>query len=161
MEAHEQFIKAITSRGGDKEQEYACHYTHLNAREFDRWLFEQPKANGVTLYRGYKLERNFFEDGDYSVGAILEPLSLTENYYPAFTTGEIRAVRYINDFGGGLEDDVRILFVLQTSGKYMVDISSLSVYPEEEEHHCCDGAKFKVVKSEQFSTFLRLTLEEV
>ena len=60
MKEHELFIKAITSHGGDKGQDYSNFFTAVNAGEFESWLEKQPKVSGVTLYRGYKLEKGFF-----------------------------------------------------------------------------------------------------
>ena len=48
--------------------EYAAYLTEANEVSFEAWLSERPKIDGVTLYRGYRLEKSFFEDGDYSWG---------------------------------------------------------------------------------------------
>lgn len=161
MKPHEKYIKAITSIGGDLEDEYAAYLTEANEASFEAWLSEQPKIDGVTLYRGYRLEKSFFEDGDYSEGAILSPLSLTEGFHPAFTDSELRAVRYMNEFGTSLDDYIKILFELHTKGMYMTDVSEHSVYPCEAEHHCCADAKFKVVKTERKGGFTRIIIEEI
>lgn len=161
MKAHEAYIKAITSIGGDLEDDYLEHLTDVNEAAFESWLASQPKVSGKTLYRGYKLDRAFFEDGDYSEGAVLLPLSITEGFHPAFTESSLRAAGYISQFGTTIDDYVKLLFELRTSGKYMVDVSELSVYPCESEHHCVANARFKVVKTEKKGALTQITLEEV
>ena len=161
MKAHEAYIKAITSIGGDHEDEYAEYLTQDNEAAFESWLASQPKARDKTLYRGYKLDRSFFEDGDYSEGAILFPLSITEGFHPAFTDSSLRAAGYISQFGATTDDYVKLLFELHTSGKYMVDVSALSVYPCESEHHCIADARFKIVKNERRGALIQITLEEI
>lgn len=162
MEKHEAYIKAITSYGGDEEQDYAPFFTEENEKAFDSWLKEQPKASSITLYRGYKFDERYFEDCNLNEGEIVTPWSLTAWYHPAFTIDELRAVRYINDYGNAYDDDyVKVLFELHIKGKYMVDVSEHSVYPCEDEHHCCADAKFKVVKTERKGGFTRIIIEEI
>ena len=162
MEAFEKYIKAITSYGGDEEQDYAPYFTEENEKAFDLWLKEQPKANGITLYRGYKFDDRYFEDCNLNEGEVVTPWSLTAWYHPAFTTDELRAVRYINDFGNAFDDDyVKILFKLHTKGKYMVDVSSLSVYPEESEYHPCQDARFRIVSTGRKGGYTTIVMEEI
>lgn len=161
MKAHEAYIKAITSIGGDLEDEYSEFLTEANEAAFESWLSSQSKVSGKTLYRGYKLDRSFFEDGDYSEGAVILPLSMTEGYHPAFTDSSLRAAGYISQFGATTDDYVKLLFELHTSGKYMVDVSALSVYPCESEHHCAAEARFKIVKNERRGAMIQITLEEI
>ena len=161
MKAHEAYIKAITSIGGDHEDEYSEYLTTDNEAAFESWLASQPKVSGKTLYRGYKLDRSFYEDGDYSDGAVLSPLSLTGGFHPAFTEGLLRAAGYINEFGSDSDDGVKLFFELRTSGKYMVDVSEHSVYSCESEHHCTADARFKVVKNERRGALIQITLEEI
>ena len=161
MEKHEAYIKAITSYGGDEEQDYAPFFTEENEKAFDLWLKEQPKASGITLYRGYKFDDRYFEDCNLNEGEIVTPWSLTAWYHPAFTTDELRAVRYINDFGNAFDDYVKVLFELRTYGKYMVDISELSIYPIESEYHPTEDAKFKVISIKRTGGFNRIVIEEI
>ena len=161
MKKHEAYIKAYTSFGGDEEQDYTPYFTEENEQAFDSWLNEQPKINGATLYRGYKFDAGYFSDSGWEEGAAMLPLHLTEGYHPAFTNDELRAVRYINDFGNATDDYVKVLFELRTSGKYMVDVSALSVYPCEGEHHCTNDARFKVISIKRTGGFNRIILEEI
>ena len=161
MEKHEAYIKAMTSYGGDKEQEYAPYYTEECERAFESWMIEQPKANDITLYRGYKFDEGYFEDGDWHEDKEVTPWALTAGYHPAFTSDEIRAVKYINEFGNAYDEYVKVLFVLQTQGKYMVNVSEQSYYPEENEYHPCGQARFKVVSIKRTGGFNTITLEEI
>lgn len=161
MNAHEAYIKAYTSYGGDDEPAYAHYHTEENEIAFDEWLREQPKVSGKTLYRGYRLDRSFFEEMDLSKGAILLPLSLSEGYYPAFTDGLLRASTYMNEFGSTLEDGEKIFCELHTSGKYMVDCSEYSLYPQEGEHHCSQDARFRVIDSFRKGAFTTIVMEEI
>ena len=52
-EAVHDYIKAITSYGGDKYDVYEHFFTTENEQEFKQWLNKQPKLNGVTIYRLY------------------------------------------------------------------------------------------------------------
>ena len=52
-EAVHDYIKAITSYGGDKYDGYEQFFTPENRQEFKQWLNKQPKLNGVTIYRLY------------------------------------------------------------------------------------------------------------
>ena len=52
-EAVHDYIKAITSYGGDKYDVYEQFFTPENRQEFKQWLNKQPKLNGVTIYRLY------------------------------------------------------------------------------------------------------------
>lgn len=162
MEKHEAYIKAITSYGGDEERDFAHYYADEYEQAFEAWLIEQPKANDVTLYRGYTFDAGYFADCNLNEGEIVTPWALTAEYHPAFTTDELRAVRYINDYGNAYDDDyVKILFELHTKGMYITDVSEHSVYPCEAEHHCCADAKFKVVKTERKGGFTRIIIEEI
>ena len=44
------YIKAITSYGGDKYDDYEQFFTTENDQEFKQWLNEQPKLNGELRY---------------------------------------------------------------------------------------------------------------
>lgn len=157
------FIKAMTAYGGDSYAEYEPFWNDQNAALFQAWMTEQPKANGVTLYRGYTFNQTYFDDACLEVGSEVGVDVFTQEFLPSFTTGILRAVRYINDYGDvGLEDSVRVLFVVQTRGKAFVDIASLSRYPEEDEYKCLDDVRLRVVSIDQMAgCYLQITLEEV
>lgn len=161
MEKHEAYIKAMTSFGGDEERDFAQYYTDEYEQALEEWLVEQPKATGITLFRGYKFDARFFEDCNLNEGEIVTPWALTAFYHPAFTTDTLRAVKYINEFGNAYDEYVKVLFELRTSGKYMVNVSELSHYPEENEYHATKDARFKVVSNKRTGGFYTITLEEI
>ena len=39
-------------------------FTTENEQEFKQWLNEQPKLNGVTIYRVYTFDKQYFEVGE-------------------------------------------------------------------------------------------------
>ena len=149
-EAVHDYIKAITSYGGDKYDDYEQFFTPENEQEFKQWLNKQPKLNGVTIYRGYTFDKQYFEDCFFEVGKIIGEDELTQQSNPSFTTSLIRAASYIREFGEtSLSSIQEVLFEIQTTGKYFVDISSLSYYPEENEIKVCDGFKLKIIGIKQ------------
>lgn len=163
MEKHEAYIKALSAIGGDMEDEYSAYLTEEYEQAYDAWLKEQPKVNGVTLYRGYTFDERFFNDGYWEVGETISQYALSAGFHPAFTISPLRAVKYINDYGNAYDEfaKVRVLFELRTSGKYMVNVSALSVYPQEDEHHCTEDAKFKVLSMERKGGFTTIVMEEI
>lgn len=163
MELHEAYIKAITAIGGDMEEEYSCYLTEECEHAFESWLRTQPKANGVTLYRGYTFDRGFFEEGLWEEGGIVSQYSLSAGFHPAFTLSPMRAAIYINDYGNAYDelDRVKVLFELRTKGKYAVDVSALSVYPQEDEYHVTEDARFKVLSIKRTGGFTTIVMEEV
>lgn len=87
------YIKAITSYGGDKYDDYEQFFTTENEQEFKQWLNEQPKLNGVTIYRVYTFYKQYFE-----VCKIIGKDELMQQSNPSFTTSLIRAASYIREF---------------------------------------------------------------
>ena len=87
------YIKAITSYGGDKYDVYEQFFTPENRQEFKQWLNKQPKLNGVTIYRVYTFDKQYFE-----VCKIIGKDELMQQSNPSFTTSLIRAARYIREF---------------------------------------------------------------
>ena len=55
------YIKAITSYGGDKYYDYVQFFTTENEHEFKHWLNKQPKLNFFTIYRVYTFDKQYFE----------------------------------------------------------------------------------------------------
>ena len=96
--AHD-YIKAITSYVGDKYDDYEQFFTTENEQEFKQWLNKQPKLNGVTIYRGYTFDKQYFEVCFFEVGKIIGEDELTQKSNPSFTTSLIRASSYIREFG--------------------------------------------------------------
>ena len=91
-------------------------------------------------YIGYTFDKQYFEDYFFDVCKIIGEDKLTQKSNPSFTTSLIIAVSYIREFGEtSLSSTQEVLFEIQTTGKYFVDISSLSYYPEENEIKVCDG----------------------
>ena len=93
-EAVHDYIKAITSYGGDKYDVYEQFFTPDNRQEFKQWLNKQPKLNGVTIYRVYTFDKQYFE-----VGKIIGEDELMQQSNSSFTTSLIRAASYIREFG--------------------------------------------------------------
>ena len=54
---------------------------------------EHPKLNGVTIYRVYTFDKQYFE-----VGKIIGEDELTQQSNPSVTTSLIRAASYIREF---------------------------------------------------------------
>ena len=92
------YIKAITSYGGDKYDVYEQFFTPENRQEFKQWLNKQPKLNGVTIYIGYTFDKQYFEDCFFDVGKIIGEDKLTQKSNPSFTTSLIIAASYIREF---------------------------------------------------------------
>ena len=88
------YIKAITSYGGDKYDDYEQFFTTEIEKEFKQWLNEHTKLNGVTIYRAYTFDKQYFE-----VGKIIGKDELMQQSNPSFTTSLIRAASYIREFG--------------------------------------------------------------
>ena len=88
------YIKAITSYGGDKYDDYEQFFTPENRQEFKQWLNKQPKLNGVTICIGYTFDKQYFE-----VGKIIGEDELMQQSNSSFTTSLIRAASYIREFG--------------------------------------------------------------
>ena len=92
------YIKAITSYGGDKYDDYGKFFTTENEQEFKQWLNEQPKLNGVTICIGYTFDKQYFEVCFFEVGKIIGEDELMQQSNPSFTTSLIRAANYIREF---------------------------------------------------------------
>ena len=163
MEKHEAYIKALSAIGGDMEDEYSAYLTEEYEQAYDTWLKGQPKVSGVTLYRGYTFDKRFFEEGLWGEGEVVSQYALSAGFHPAFTLSPMRAAIYINDYGNAYDEfeRVKVLFELHTSGKYMVDVSALSIYPQEDEHHCTEDAKFKVLSIKRTGGFTTIVMEEM
>ena len=113
-------------------------------------------------YIGYTFDKQYFEVCFFEVGKIIGEDELTQKSNPSFTTSLIRAVSYIREFGEtSLSSTQEVLFEIQTTGKYFVDISSLSYYPEENEIKVCDGFKLKITGIKQKGGFLSIKCVEV
>lgn len=149
------YIKRITSYGGDEEGRYSSFDDA--EMDFNAWLDEQPKVSGVTLYRGYRLEHELAEA--IMENAILEPLHISELFHPGFTTSPLRAGVYCNEMGSYLGQ--KYLFILETTGKYMVDISKYSVYPEEGEHQPVSQAQWLVTKVRPTGSYIEVQMKEI
>ena len=157
------YIRATTSYGGEQYPEYAGGYTEANMSAFEKWLIRQHKAEGVTLYRGYTFDERYWEDCFIEEGCVIGVDQLTaESDIPAFTTSQIRAARYINDYGNGTgRDDVRVLFKIQTNGRSFVDISPFSIYPEENEYRCTRKVRLRVDSINRKGGYLNVSCTEV
>ena len=156
------YIKATTSYGGDNYQQYEDGYTSENCKAFEDWLTIQPKASGTTLYRGYCFEEHYWDDCFVMEGSVIGEDQMTaELDLPAFTLGPIRAVNYMNEFGGGVGNcGIKVLFEIKTSGKYFVDISTHSIY-KEDEYRCIRGTKLLVESITQKGGYLHLKCSEI
>ena len=158
----EGFIKAITSYGGEDYPQFEEWYTPQNAIRFQAWLKDQPKVSGRTLYRGYTFDKRYFQDANFFVGGFVGVDALTQESMPSFTPSILRAARYVNEYGEvGLDDVVRVVFIIRTNGKAFVDIASFSHYPEEEEHKCTDDVLLKVKRIAWPVGVTQIELEEV
>ena len=93
------YIKAITSYGGDKYDDYGQFFNTENEQEFKQWLNKQPKQNGVTIYRVYTFDKQYFEVCFFEVGKIIGEDELMQQSNSSFTTSLIRAASYIIEFG--------------------------------------------------------------
>ena len=87
------YIKAITSYCGDKYDDYVQFFNTEIEQEFKQWWNEHPKLNGVTIYRVYTFDKQYFE-----VGKIIGKDELMQQSNPSFTTSLIRAASYIREF---------------------------------------------------------------
>lgn len=156
------FINAITSYGGDSYPKFAEFYNDSNKEEYYKWLLEQQKVSDVTLYRGYTFDRRYLEDGLMYVGddGIVGVDFLTQEDCPSFTTNYLRATRYIQDYGCFLSDSQKVMFEIKTRGKWFVDISALSCYPEEHEHKCHPDVRLMVTNIKHGS-LMKINLEEI
>lgn len=156
------FINAITSYGGDDYDLFEAYYTPQNEIRFQAWLKGQPKVDGVTLYRGYTFDRRYFEDADMKLGGYIGIDQLTQANLPSFTTDLFRASMYVNEYGEiGLDDAVRVLFVIRTHGRGFVDISEYSWHKEEREHKCLDSVRLQIREFQLKGGIMQITLEEV
>ena len=152
------YIKAITSKGGEGYKEWGVYNESFYEDCFSEWLDIQPKVNGI-LYRGYQVDKEFYRD--YKVGEIIRQSDIYNLDFPSFTTSEMRAVLYINDYEVYTAETKKVLFEVECVGKYAVDISKHSYYPEEKEHKFINDAKFEVVAVINKGTIERIKLKEV
>lgn len=136
------YIKAITARGGDGYEEWEEYDNDFCQDCFSGWLNEQQRYTG-KLYRGFRIDKENYSG--YQVGEIIEQSDIYYNSFPSFTTSDPRAYGYINDYEVYTDDIVKIVFEVECSGKYAVDISKHSYYPQENEHKFVSNAKFEVV----------------
>ena len=162
MKSYEEYIKATTAYGGDDYGNYSHLYTPEKRTAFEDWLAIQPRAAGVTLYRGYCFDRRYWEDCNVEEGdTIGEDQMTAELDLPAFTEGPMRAANYMNEFGGGVGwGGVKVFFEIRTSGKYFVDISPWSRYPSEREYRCVRDTRLAVVSVSVRGGFTKVVCEE-
>lgn len=157
------YIKATTAYGGDRYPEFEQGYSAHNELQFCLWMNEQPCAEGVTLYRGYSFNETYWEDGMVENGSIIGVDHMTQSPdLPAFTIGPLRAVTYMNEFGEvSLESRVKVLFEIETTGRYFVNISPWSIYPSELEYRCKETTKLLVTEVKQKGGYLHVKCKEV
>lgn len=156
------FIKAITSYGGDEYPSYDGFFTDENKSLYKQWLARQPKASDVTLHRGYTFDEQYIRLDLLSLGDIMTKDSLTQDDMPSFTTQQVRASMYMNEYGEiTLDGSVRVLFVIRTAGKSFVDITNHSFYKEEKEYKCTDDVRLKVTGLGKRGGYWLINLEEV
>lgn len=152
------YIKAITSKGGDGYEEWEIYNESFYEGCFSEWLETQPRVKGI-LYRGYRVDKEFYRG--YEVGEVISQSDIYNLHFPSFTTGEMRAVLYINDYEVETDDVEKMVFEVECTGKYAVDISKHSYYPQENEHKFVADAKFEVVGVTQHGCMKRIKLREV
>jgi hypothetical protein len=154
-------IKAMTAFGGDC-LDYADYYTDGNLVQLNKWLKAQPKVRDITLFRGYTFGEGYYNDADFREGAIVGIDALTQASFPSFTADFLRAVNYISEFGEiGLENVVRVLFSVKTTGRAFADISNYSYYKDEQEYKCPLTAKFKVIAIKEKTNYTLIELQEL
>lgn len=157
------YIKAITSANGNFYIENEKYNSPENAEAFEEWLKGQPKSNGVTLYRGYCFEKLYWEDIGMTEGGVIDMDALTQSDTPpAFTESLLRAVRYMREFGEGvnLSESVNVLFEVKTEGICFVDISRYSYYPEEGEYRFPKDSNFVVENITENGCYKKIILKE-
>ena len=153
----------MTSYGGEEYATYEAFWNEQNMATFKEWMKRQPKVKRF-LYRGYTFNRQYFEDAGFAVGKVVGMDALTQELsLPSFTTSLMRAVRYITNYGDvNISDAVRVLFLIEASARAFVDISALSVYPEEQEHKCMDNVRLKVISiKHKAGSSVQITLKEI
>ena len=152
------YIKAITARGGDGYEEWEEYDNDFCEWCFDKWIEEQPRVDR-KLFRGYKMSKSKFDR--YQVGKIITCEDIYNRTYPSFTTSEMRAVIYIQDYMVYDDEEVKVLFSVECKGKYGVDISKYSYYPEETEHLFAKDASFEITEIKNKSSLKTIYLREV
>lgn len=157
-----EYIRATTAYGGDEYGRYSDGYSYLNRIAFEDWLAKQPKASGVTLFRGYCFEEHYWEDCFVQEGSVIGEDQMTaELDLPAFTLGPLRAVNYMGEFGGGVGNSgTKVFFEIRTTGKYFVDISEHSVY-KEHEYRCVRGTRLLVESITQKGGYIHIKCTEI
>lgn len=153
------YIKAITARGGNGYEEWEEYDNDFCEWCFDKWIEEQPRVT-CTLYRGYRMSLEQYGNLSYKVGSVVQPINIYNRPYPSFTTSEMRAMLYVNDYDVYSDDIVSIVYKIECKGKYGVDIQNYSYYPEEAEHKFISDAKFKITDIKE-GTIIRISLVEV
>lgn len=73
----------------------------------------------------------------------------------------MRAVIYIQDYMVYDDEEVKVLFSVECKGKYGVDISKHSYYPEETEHLFEKDALFEITEIKNKSSLKTIYLREV
>lgn len=153
------FIKAITAWGGEDYPAYESFYTDENKALYESWLREQPKVDGKTLFRGYVFDADYFGLEYLHVGDILCMDNLTQLDMPSFSS---TLQLYCFEFGEvTLSDNIKVVFEVNTHGKYFVDISEKSFYKSEREYKCTSDVKLKIESIAKKHGYWHIKLEEV
>lgn len=164
MNTIKEYIKAVTAHGGDDFDSLQHGYTEEGRKAFEAWLDTMPRISGKTLYRGYCFDAQYWNDSCIKVGSSIVVDNMTQSFdLPSFTTELIRAATYMNEFGEGLLLDNRqkVLFRVETSGKYFVDISEFSHYPEEREARCVRDTALRVTDVKRRGGYVELKCTEL
>lgn len=154
-------IKAMTAFGGDCT-EYEHFWNDANIALFEKWMQAQPKVEKTMLFRGYTFDEFYYDDAGFRLGAVVGMDALTQSTLPSFTTDMLRAVGYMYQFGEvDLDNVVRVLFAIETTGKAFVNIAPYSFYKDECEHKCTSSVKLKVTSFEKKAGFFIINMIEV
>ena len=157
MNTAEQFIKAKTARGGDEYDLYKDYDTIDGELELEKYIENHPKIIG-DVYRGCTTDIINYEIDDI----IFIPDIYSLSSFPSFTKNRLRAAIYMSDASLYSQEDgiKKVMFHVKLHGFYCIEISELSIYPEETECLFDENAMFRVLDVERKASYTLVTLEE-
>lgn len=156
------FIKAYTAKGGPDYGFFSQFYSTANAEKTKRWMDDQPKLDGVSVFRGSQMLSgdivNFIVYEGWKKGETIIPTELISDN-PSGLLAFSRQSSRVLSYGGSTpkpkagydrfeNEPITVKFEVETAGVNFVDITKLSHYPEEQEAVAKKNARFKYMDAE-------------
>ena len=171
------FIKAYTAKGGPDYRFFSQFYNTENAEKTKKWMDDQPKLDGVSVFRGSQMLSgdivNFIVYEGWKAGETIIPTELISGNPSGILAFSKQSTRVLS-YGGTTpkpkpeydrfeNEPITVKFEVETSGVNFVDIARLSHYPEEQEAVAKKNARFKYIGAEykDIGSYWLIKLKEV